>query len=54
VLRRWRSWSRVLGKLKRVTTVGIPKYVWDNTTPQSFLSHHWSTDDAYISSREFL
>jgi hypothetical protein len=33
----------VLGKLKRVTTVGIPKYVWDNTTPQSFLGHHWST-----------
>jgi hypothetical protein len=36
VLRRWRSWSRVLGKLKRVTTVGIPKYVWDNTRPHRF------------------
>jgi hypothetical protein len=35
-----------LGKLKRVTTVGIPKYVWDNTTPQSFLSPTGRLDDA--------
>jgi hypothetical protein len=42
----------VLGKLKRVTTVGIPKYVWYNTTPQSFLSPTGRLDDAYISSQE--